>query len=576
MPGFFISNVLIELALTNFRDCHFIGDRIRHARYTIQRSTLDKFMDDKLFYEDEDFIIITEGVFLNKKELCADSSWPVTVRTMAANQEYRYFDRFRGNFSGAHYHKGKDEWVVYTDALGMKPVFYFAQNDLWMVSSDMRYIVDALRKLGIPFTFNPQAAYEMLTYGFMLTNKTFVNEIQKLPYGCFLTIRGGRVSLSRYFDFHYSEEETDPEELSDDEIIERLDNLFTQAVSLEFEKDTEYGYDHLATLSGGLDSRMTVWTAFDCGEKNVVNLTFGESDCMDEQIAKKVACRLGNELIIKTLDDGGMLKAYEPVVKMNLGLSLYSGISHTYTTLKQINFEGYGLLHTGDVGDAIVGSFAGANEGPHPGAYSLKLADKLTDDWDGVQNVEKFKMITRAFNGVGASKIVCENYVYCISPFLYRDFFEFCLQKIPKSKRDGHYIYKKWVLQKHPDAAKIPLQRYNNGLMTEGKLLQTLRKMKRIGAGKLLEWLLWKIGIKKEMSRRTVKSSMNPLDTWFAEKEDIRKQMDAYFESGVQALCAMPGVSEELIEDMSGLYHTGTVSEKTQVITVLAAIQELF
>lgn len=577
MPGFFVANTVMDLVLDNYYNHHFIADSICGLPYTVKRSTLDKFMDDKLFQEDEDVVILTEGVFLNKKKLCEETgkTWFDTVKQAVFTNENDYFDAFKGNFSGAHYIKKTDKWIFYTDTFGMKPLFYYAKDNLWIVSSDINYIVSALKQKGISYHVNESAAYDILTYGFMLSDRTFVEEIQKLSYGSYLSVFDGKLSVQRYYDFQYYDETKQCGCLNDEEIVNEIDRLFLEAVSLEFEKDDEYGYDHIATLSGGLDSRMVVWALHELHKDNVINLTFGESNCIDVQIAKQVARRLGNEMIVKTLDDGGMLDTYRQIIRMNAGLSLYSGISHSYSALRLINCEKLGLLHTGDVGDAIVGSFLHSSEGKHPGAYSVKLADKISDDWDGVQNIEKFKMITRGFNGVGASKIVCENIIYCISPFLYRDFFEFCIGNIPESKRRDHYIYKKWVLEKHPDAATIPLQRYNNGFMTEGKFHQTLRKIKRIGIGTLCEWALWKVGLKKELSRKIVKSSMNPLDKWYAENDNIRTGMDLYFNDIVKKLNIMSDVSSTLIDDISDLYSKGTVTEKTQVITVLCEIEEL-
>ena len=573
MPGFFISNYVGNFELDNSYSKKCVFERMENEKFSIERNTLDKFMDDKLFSEDEDIILVTDGVFLNKKELCGERTWFDTVKEMALSDETNYFDCFRGNFSGAHYNKKHNKWIVYSDAFGTKPVYYYNNNGKWIVASEVRYIRDALKKLGVQYTPDLDAAYDILSYGFMITDTTLVKEIKKLPYGCYMTIGTEGIETNRYFDFDYCEGESD---MSEDEIIDRLDELFKEAVRLEFEKDNEYGYEHIATLSGGLDSRMTVWVAAEMGYP-MLNITFGQSDCMDIQVAKKVAKHLNNQFMINTLDNGDMLLAYEPVVKMNCGQSLYSGISHSYLTLEKINFEKYGLLHTGDLGDAIVGVLSSGKEGKYPGAYSIKLAHNTKNTWDGKENVEKFKMTTRGFLGVGASKAVCENFVYCISPFLYRDFFVFCLEKIPYSMRSRHYIYEKWVLTKHLEAAKIPLQRYNGGLMTENKFLQTVRKIKRIGIGASFNWLLYRVHVKKSLSRKTVKTSMNPLDFWFFNGDTaIKENLDTKFQEETALLKQKGIIDDKFVEDLAMLYNAGTATEKTQAITVTEALEQVF
>ncbi len=59
---------------------------------------------------------------------------------------------------------------------------------------------------------------------------------------------------------------------------------------MEFDKDIEYGYKHLVSLSGGLDSRMTTYVANDLGYgDSIVNLTFSKTNYVDEQTAKDIA-----------------------------------------------------------------------------------------------------------------------------------------------------------------------------------------------------------------------------------------------------------------------------------------------
>jgi len=67
---------------------------------------------------------------------------------------------------------------------------------------------------------------------------------------------------------------------------------------------------------------------------------------------------------------------------------------------------------------------------------------------------------------------------------------------------------------------------------------------------------------------------MNPLDYWYHERPGISNSMDAYTEKMIH-VCSDKGlVTKELMQDMVELYKQGTVTEKTQVITVLAGIEE--
>lgn len=383
---------------------------------------------------------------------------------------------------------------------------------------------------------------------------------------------GGLVEVERYYDFNYCES-TD---LTEEEIIDRLDDLFREAVKLEFEKDKEYGYEHIAELSGGFDSRMSNWVAYELGYKDILDVCFGQSDCMDEKCAKLVSQKLGTKLLVRSLNDGLFLKDYKNITRMNEGASLYSGCSHVYSVCSLINYDQFGLIHTGDLGDAIIGVYTHPNESRVlPGAYSSKLLNILPKSRKIEGNIEKYKMVTRGFLGVLGSWLMSSYYTYNSSPFLYKEFFEFCLTQIPYELRNNHYIYKKWVMKKYPQLADIPVTRCYGGTLREGKIIQNIRRAKNAGISKIINRVLWKVGIVKEKdSHNSRKNDMNPFDLWYESKEDVREDLDGYYYKTVNNV--KPIVSENLYSAMKLLYKDGTAIEKTMVITALNEIENLF
>ena len=81
--------------------------------------------------------------------------------------------------------------------------------------------------------------------------------------------------------------------------VEQLDVLFRKAVSRCFEKDKAYGYNnHLASLSGGIDSRMVNFVAKELGYKKISNYTFGQSFSDEVRFAFLVGKYLKTQSII--------------------------------------------------------------------------------------------------------------------------------------------------------------------------------------------------------------------------------------------------------------------------------------
>src|SRR5690606_29863601 len=125
------------------------------------------------------------------------------------------------------------------------------------------------------------------------------NEIKRLMVGYYIKIKNNTLIHEKYYTLR-----NEPIEISEKEAIDEIDKRFRDAVELAFEKDKEYGYKHIATLSGGLDSRMTVWVAHELGYSNQLNLTFSQSNYLDETIAKEIAIELKHEWLFKALDNG--------------------------------------------------------------------------------------------------------------------------------------------------------------------------------------------------------------------------------------------------------------------------------
>ena len=70
---------------------------------------------------------------------------------------------------------------------------------------------------------------------------------------------------------------------------------------------------------------------------------------------KKIASDHGFDFIFHSLDNGNFLKNIDECVFVNEALALYSGAAHQQFSLKLLEWENLGLLHTGEIGDLIHG-----------------------------------------------------------------------------------------------------------------------------------------------------------------------------------------------------------------------------
>ena len=252
----------------------------------------------------------------------------------------------------------------------------------------------------------------------------------------------------------------------------------------------------------------------------------------------------------------------------------YYGSSILVDFFKIMNLEKYGIIHTGQIGDVIVGSYTKkikniTNITENKDAYSTKLIYKFNEFFDFEKYKkqftysEEFSLYNKAFTGVNSgSLIVFQHQTESFSPFMDVEFFEFCLS-IPLEKRLKFNIYDKWILSKYPEAAKYS----HNELRYIGtKTLDTLIiKFYLLKIFKIIKKML---GIKPKIGI----TSVTPLDYWYYTNSTIKKKLDDYFKDNIGRLIKYP----TLQIDCEKLYTTGTAMEKNQVLTLLAILKRYF
>lgn len=529
------------------------------------RNLLSKFPADQIFLSDTEQICFLDGYVYNKEDFIRPEGyheWPDSFAYSLREDRKSHFSGLRGAFCGYHYEKETDRITVYTDQVSNKAVYYYCENDSWILSDRLEYMVRVLRENGIVYDFDERAAKYMLTCGYMLDDSTFVVQIRRLLPGHYAEISDGSVSLHRYYELPCG-----AQEMSEDEAVERIDSAFRQAVDREFAKDKEYGYRHLVDLSGGLDSRMVTWTAHDLGYTDQLNVAYGRLGYLDQKISEQIASALKHEYLHKPLDDLRWMYDVDEMTLKNNGAALCLGMTGGNRLLRALNTERFGIEHTGMVGDAILSTFyhdkALNDRAPAFGLH--QYSNRLQYDFDETilsdyRNQESFALMTRGILGAQSSYLIRHHYVETGSAFLDVDFLEAVLT-IPFAYRKGHHIYIKWIAKKYPKAAEFVWEKW--GVKPkESQIFK--RKIKT--TGKLAE------GYLRSVTRQPGQASMNPTDYWYKNDADVRKYFEAMFAQRIGSRL----LPDQLRDDVRRLFTEGEFWEKTQALTVLSALHLYF
>jgi asparagine synthase (glutamine-hydrolysing) len=194
-------------------------------------------------------------------------------------------------------------------------------------------------------------------------------------------------------------------------------------------------------------------------------------------------------------------------------------------------------------------------------AYSNKLINHIPNHIfeDMIQQYESdeiYAFYERCVNGVFNGFLMTHHYSEFSSPFLYLDFLEYAM-RIHPNLRYKNKLYHKWIEIKIPAGSKYIWEK--TGLpITAGEwrrsLLVLLKQVKR-----------------KIYGPQRDSISMNPFNYWYETNPDLRKMFEDYYNQYISLLDNNPSLKE----DARNLFEQGDSSEKTQVLTLLAAIKIL-
>ncbi len=569
MIGFNLSIGKLEFEKVSQKP-NMVCNTFKENDFSVSRSTVPKFLEDKVFYSDDDYFILLEGVILNKKDYCKDKSWENSIIELYLNKGECFFENFRGVFSGVFYDKKLSKVIIFSDHIGTKHIYYYFFNKELYISSSINELYTFFSNNNIKYSLSEEASYMLLTYGYMLNDNTLCDNIKRLEPGSYIVFENNKMTIKTFFNLP-----TDSiENISEEEAIEGIDTFFRRAVKLEFDKDIEYGYKHLVGLSGGLDSRMTSWVAHEMGYTNQLNYTFSETNYLDETIAKKIAEDLKHEWIFKALDNGIFLNNIDEINLISGGNVIYYGLSHGHSMLKYLNFENLGLVHTGQLGDVVIGSFIKSLDTKlfytGQGMYSTRLKSRLDRDtfkFNSLIEMEHYLFKMRGINGALMGNLTAQLYSEMTSPFCDIDFINYCL-RLPIGLRKRHNLYKKWIQKKYPEAAKYVWE--NTGRSLNSNEYYVSFKGKSVPIRKIPKILLNKFGFFK--IGMNSKFHMNPLDYWNKNNLSIRLYQDHYFEEQINNLSSYP----KLQKDCIALYKDGTGTERNQVLTLLSSVKLFF
>ncbi len=155
--------------------------------------------------------------------------------------------KLRGMFSFAIWDENRKELLLSRDRLGIKPLYYNLSSKRLIFSSSINAL---FQDSGVEREVDFSALDQYLTFRYVPGQETMFRKIKKLPPGCFLMWRDGRVEIRQYWNLKFSNKHKRSLEYYTGSLREGL----TEAVRKHLISDVPLG----VFLSGGIDSSIIV------------------------------------------------------------------------------------------------------------------------------------------------------------------------------------------------------------------------------------------------------------------------------------------------------------------------------
>ena len=416
-----------------------------------------KFEKDKIFTNTKDNITVLDGVILNKVELLNKSehtNWESYIVSKWKSSPNDLLNRLRGEFSGVVYNKTNKTIQLFNNPTGTRQLFYYHQGSKFAFASSAIDLITLVKKLKWEIEVDKQACYSFLAYNALINGTSWLVNSEKLRPGSLLQINDKEAEVIHYKTFSITEDTSK----SKKELLDTFDKLITNAVKLEWEKDKEYQYQSFSTLSGGLDSRVNVMLARKLGYTEQVNFCCSQKGYADESISRQMAKDFKHTYYFHALD--GLEHFYEAEY-MNVkigGGSAYMGPAHLRYGVDQYWDESYGIVHSGQLGDGLLGGFLSQNTMIAPNlnfgreSYDVLPKDEAFEDelLSKYSDEETFKMYERGFQIANSGFWILEDLSYYTSPFMDIDLLDF-LAKLPYQYKYKRTFYLEWMNAYHPE-----------------------------------------------------------------------------------------------------------------------------
>ncbi|MFT5387341.1 MAG: asparagine synthase (glutamine-hydrolyzing) [Candidatus Omnitrophota bacterium] len=231
-----------------------------------------------IFNEDKSVVVVCNGEIYNFKELRealqkkghSFSTEGDTEVIVHAYEEYgeSFVSKLEGMFAIALWDVKLKKLVLVRDRLGIKPLYYYADDTQLVFGSEIKAI---LEDESISRDIDQEAMMLYLRYSYIPHPYSIIQNIKKVSPGQMLIFKDNELTRHQYWDLEEFNKD-DNQTLS--ESTQEFRRLFEASISMHLRSDVPVG----VFLSGGIDSSAIVAMMSRLGSKSIKTFSIGFKD----------------------------------------------------------------------------------------------------------------------------------------------------------------------------------------------------------------------------------------------------------------------------------------------------------
>lgn len=232
---------------------------------------------------------------------------------------------------------------AYSEREGLIPIYYNYGGDGLEISTRQ----DVIQKEG-DADIDYSAVWDYLRYGLLIGSHTLSQSVRLLQGGSLLVYSSKEVKIEKIRFFHH---DASKEEYDTSKLMNELSDAFVAGIKKRIDRPSD---EISVFLSGGMDSRM-VLAAGNLVENTAFKATsFGQPDCEEVDIARKVSEVNGNQFYAIELQPKDHMDDAEEYARLTNGSDM-SAQSYIINAAKKIREHGITAFMTGSFLECHIG-----------------------------------------------------------------------------------------------------------------------------------------------------------------------------------------------------------------------------